>query len=112
MQQLPVYVSPSTGTDSYWKDGILIYTDGVRVMCEEHEAFWVLDVVRNYLPQFKGHEFLVVYFDVFDNKSCRFHAREDTDLPDIVSQHIEYTDLTVSLSLYLIDGILLMREEY
>lgn len=112
MNQLPVLVSHSTGTENYWRDGPLLFTDGVRIMCEEQEAFWIIDVVRSYLPQLRDHEFLVVYFDVYDNHTCHFHVREDTDLPDIVSQQIEFTDLKVSLSIYLVDSILLMREEY
>lgn len=112
MDQLPLYRTQSTGTDSYWQEGPLIYTDGIKAMVEELEAHWTLDVVRSYLPQLSRHEFLVVYFDVFDDHTCFFHVREDSDLPDIVSQQIDYTDLKASLAMYLIGGVLLMREEY
>ena len=112
MNQLPVYVSHSSCSETYWRDGPLLYTDGVRSMCEENEAYWTLDVVRSYFPQLRNHEFLVVYFDVYDNHTCHFHVRPDSDLPDIVSLSIEFTDLKVSLSMYLIDSVLLMKEEY
>lgn len=112
MEQLPLYRTQSTGTDSYWQEGPLIFTDGIKAMVEELEAFWILDVVRSYLAQLSAYEFLVVYFDVFDNQTCLFHAKPDSDLPDIVSQQIDYTDLKASLAMYLIGGVLLMREEY
>ena len=67
MNQLPVYVSLSNGTDSYWRNGSLIYTDGVKAMCEEFKAYWTIDVVRSYLPQLTEYEFLIIYYDVFDN---------------------------------------------
>jgi hypothetical protein len=99
------------GTDNYWKHPFgLIYTDSVKDFAEEKHAYWTIDVVASYLPNLKGYDFLVLYFDVDDSR-CSFYAREDTDEPDVVRQEIEYTDLSVSIKLYLIDGVLMFPSD-
>ncbi len=107
------YFDPmSNGTETVWKHPLgLTYTDGVRQFAEEHQAYWTLDVVASYLPQLRQSDFLVVYFDVGNGK-CHFHVREDTDLPDIIIQHIPFTDMKESLRLYLVDGILMFPSDY
>lgn len=70
-----------------------------------------MDVVASYLPQLRKYDFLVVYFDVDDGKCC-FHVREDSDLPDVLVQHIPFTDLKVSIRFYLIDGMLMFPSDY
>jgi len=106
------FESLSSGTVCYWEHPLgLTYTDSVRDFAQDHQAYWILDVVSSYRHIFNKYPFLVVYFDVADNH-CIFHAREDSDLPDIVTQSIEYTDLTVSLKLYLVDGVLMFPSDY
>lgn len=107
------YFDPqSNGTETVWKHPLgLTYTDGVRLFAMEHEAYWTLDVVASYLPQLRKFDFLVIYFDVDDGKCC-FHAREDSDLPDVIIQHIPFTDLDVSVRYYLIDGMLMFPSDY
>ena len=100
------------GTETVWKHPCgLLYTDGVRCFAQDHAAYWTLDVVASYLPRLKKYEFLVVYFDVDENK-CQFHVREDSDLPDVVIQEIPFTDLDVSVKFYLIDGMLMFPSDY
>jgi hypothetical protein len=106
------FESASFGTESYWEHPFgLIYTDSVREFAQDKQAYWVLDVVSSYRHIFNKYPFLVVFFDVADNH-CTFHAREDSDKPDIVNQFIEYTDLTVSLKLYLVDEVLMFPSDY
>lgn len=107
------YYDPmSYGTEVVWKHPLgLIYTDGVRLFAMEHQAYWTLDVVASYLTRLRQFDFLVIYFDVDDGKCC-FHAREDSDLPDVIIQHIPFTDLNVSIRFYLIDGMLMFHSEY
>lgn len=100
------------GTDTYWKHPYgLLYTDSVRDFCHDKKAYWTLDVVASYLPQLKGDDFLVVCFDVEENR-CSFYIKEDTGMPDIVRQEIEYTDMPVSIKLYLADGVLMFPSDY
>jgi hypothetical protein len=93
------------GTDNWWKHPLFgyLYTDSVRDFCEKHEAYWILDVVGSYIPKLKDYDFLIIAFDV-DNDKGAFYAKEDTDKPHIVDQLIEYTDLDVSIQLYLERG--------
>jgi hypothetical protein len=93
------------GTETWWRHPLwnFLYTDSVKDFCEEHKAYWILDVVGSYMPKLKDYDFLVIAFDV-DNAQCAFCAKEDTDKPYIVDQLIEYTDLDVSIQLYLEHG--------
>jgi len=100
------------GTDTYWKHPYgLLYTDSVKDFCSEKAAYWTLDVVASYRHVFSGYEFLVLWFDVDENR-CSFYAREDTNKPDVIRQEIEYTDMPVSIKLYLCDGILMFPSDY
>ena len=102
------YFDPGyTGTDHYWRQPTsgLQYVDSIKDFCEDHKAYWILDVVGTYLPQLKKYDFVVLFFDVC-NKACTFYAREDTDEPDIVRQEIEFTDMDVAIKLYYENGVL------
>ena len=55
-----------TGTENYYRmHHNTLLTDGVKYLCEECKAFWLMDVIWSYLPQVPVDEyFLVVKFDV------------------------------------------------
>ena len=106
------YVSDSHGTQDYWKHPSgLLYTDSVKDFAEEHGSYWTLDVAGSYLPVLRKHSFLIVFFDVSDNH-CTFSAQEDSDLPNVVTQYIPFTDMGVSLKLFLVDGVLMFPSDY
>lgn len=112
MSDITNYYDPNfNGTETWWKHPYgLLYTDSVRDFAEKNGAYWAIDVVASYLPDLKQYDFLVCYFDVAGNH-CSFYCREDTALPDIVRQEIEYTDLKMSIRLYLIDGVLMFPSD-
>ena len=84
------FESCSNGTETYWEHPLgLIYTDSVREFAQDAKAYWILDIVSSYRHVFHKYPFLVLFFDV-NGSACTFHAREDSDLPDIVSQFIVY----------------------
>lgn len=100
------------GTDTYWKHPLgLLYTDSIRDFCRDKAAYWTLDVIAPYLHIFKKYEFLVLWFDVVGNH-CSLYVREDSDTPDVFRQEIEFTDMPVSIKLYLCDGILMFPSDY
>lgn len=108
------YYDPGfNGTDGYWRYpiGDFLYTDSVQYFCIEHKAYWILDVIASYQKQMKGYPFLVLYFDVEDDK-CLFYVKEDSDLPDIIKQKIEYTDLKVSIKLFWEGGVCLFPSDH
>jgi hypothetical protein len=80
------------GTETWWKHPYgFLYTDSLMDFCEKHKAYWTLDVVGSYM--------------------C-FYAREDTGLPNVVEQFIEYTDLDVSIKLYLEEKVLMFPSDH
>jgi hypothetical protein len=101
------------GTNEYHRHPIggVLYTDSVEFFCEKHEAWWALDVVGSYYDRMKSFDFLVLTFDVEGN-GASFNVRQDDDLPPIINQEIEYTDLTVSIKLFLENGILLFPSDH
>ena len=102
------------GTETYWKMpyfGEFAYTDSVKSFCTKYEAYWTLDVIASYYKEFKKYSFLVITFDVA-NSSCIFNAREDTGKKPVRTQNIEYTDLTVSIKLYLTNNVLMFPSDY
>jgi hypothetical protein len=110
-KEIEYYDPDYYGTGTYWEHPSgLLYTDSVYDFAEQYGAYWAIDVVASYLPKLKGYDFLVVFFDVADNH-CLFYVREDTNLPDIVRQEIEFTDMKVSIKLFLIDGILMFPSD-
>jgi len=102
-----------TGTEKYYKNftGIL-YTDGIKYLCENAECYWLIDTVGSYLPQTARVPFILWRLSVGDNKAI-LTAHEDKGKEAIVSQEIEYTDFPLdSIEFYQIDGLLLLKTEY
>ena len=111
MSERTYYDPEYFGTWNYWRHPYgLLYTDSIRDFAESHGAFWTIDVVASYMHKLKGFDFLVLWFDV-DDKHCAFFAKEDTGMPEVVRQEIPFTDLTVSVKLYLIEGILMFPSD-
>jgi hypothetical protein len=107
------YYDPKmAGTENYWKHPFgFKFTDDVKNFVEDYKAWWILDVVGSYMPKFKKYSFLLITFDV-ENEHCTFTAKEDLGQPDIAYQFIEYTDLAVSIQLYLDNGVLMFPGSY
>ena len=101
------------GTDTYWKHPLygFNYTDSVKHFCTEYQAYWILDVIGSYLPTLSKYPFLVISFDVVEYR-CDFYAQEDTGKERVVEQYIPFTDMGVSIKLYLIDNVLLFPADY
>jgi hypothetical protein len=99
------------GTDHYhrYPIGNLLLTDSIIMFCEDHKAWWVMDVIGSYAPY--EQPFLVMTMDVEDEKAT-FTVREDSDRPIIIEQHIDYTDLDVSIRLFFTDGVLMFPSDY
>jgi len=112
---MPEYYDPCFyGTEQYWKMpyfGEFGYTDSVKHFCTEYEAYWTLDVIASYYKELKKYAFLVITFDVADSK-CVFNAREDTGRKAVCMQKIEYTDLKISVKLYLTNSVLMFPSDY
>lgn len=102
------------GTDNYYKAPLspMKYTDSVKHFADKYQAHWVVDLISSYFRQLAKYDFLICTIDLDNEGGAIFSAREDTGRKPVVTQEIEYTDLKVSVKLYLIDGILLFPSDY
>jgi hypothetical protein len=105
-------LSQSIGTAGYWKNQMLSfqYTDGIKFLHESSEAYWLLISISSYK---RKEPFQLWELKVNDDKSAVLTMKEDSDEPNLVEQNIPFTDFPLdAISLYLIDGILLLPSEY
>jgi hypothetical protein len=94
-------LSMFTGTERYYRiSGAVMITDGVKYLADNAGAYWLIDGIASYLPQFTGREDFVVA------KICRSGVSADLALEDgngrvLDTQHIQYTDFPLqSYQLY------------
>ena len=112
-----------TGTENYYRYGFIRTTDGIQYLAEKAQCYWLLDVVNSYQLSKKIR---MAAFQVWELKSepktNKTHRavvtmKEDSDMPNLVRQVIEFTDfpfaeLGKELKLYLVDGVLMLPSEY
>ncbi len=106
-----------TGTENYYRfspiNPNLVMTDGVKYLAEKAECFWLLDIIASldYVPSCRNQPFM----------TCRFKKEGDagTFTADngnkkvLYTQEIPYTDFPIdSVSVYVIDGVVLLPSEY
>ena len=99
-------------SENYWKNDALCfqYTDGIKFLHESCEAYWLLTAISSYN---RKEPFQVWQLKVKDDGSAVLTMQEDSGQPFKVRQEIEFTDFPLDeISLYLIDGILLLPSEY
>ncbi len=104
------------GTESYHKLSLtpLLATDGVRIVAEKAEAFWLIDVIGSYQinPKVKA---LAIQFWTLEVKDCHaiLYCIEDSGMPRIVEQEIKYTDFPEgNWQFYVQQGVIMLPEEY
>ena len=100
------------GTEQYWKNQLLSfqYTDGVKFLHESSEAYWLLIAIASHK---RKEPFQLWELKVNKDHSATLTMKEDDGQPILVEQSIAITDFPLDgISLYLIDGILLLPSEY
>ncbi len=100
------------GTEQYYQHRTkqFIFTDGVKYLADAGGAFWLIDAIASYRRE---EPFQVWELKVKPDNSCVLTMREDTGQPTKVRQEILYTDFPLEkITLYLIDGVLLLPSEY
>lgn len=105
-------LSQCIGTEQYWKNSLLTfqYTDGVKFLHESSEAYWLLIAISSHK---RKESFQLWQLTVNKDSSATLTMKEDSDEPNLVEQQIPFTDFPLDgISLYLIDGILLLPSEY
>ena len=110
--------SGSYGTEKYYKHfGGLLYTDGVKEMCEKLGAYWFIDIVASYIPKYREKDtFGVARFHVDLEDSSGVFFIDNGNNKVYRTQEVEYTDLEINLKVYIQDNgkywVACMPEEY
>ena len=112
----------ATGTEHYWRafpgDDNFLFTDGVKLMAEMCEAFWLITAVFSWQCEDKVRkEPFQVWKLSFVDKEKGDNALlicEDGNKKELARQEIEFTDfpLPEGIKLYLDGGVLMLPSEY
>ena len=120
-------LSPFIGSEVLYKSafGRLLFTEGVRYLAEHGGgagAFWIIDAIGSYQPdkRITGNprlrDFQLWSLTVRPDKTATLECREDSNLPALIVQQIEYTDFEFSIKLYVAVGeggpVLMLPSEY
>lgn len=94
-----------TGTSMYFRHAInrnVLFTDGIRHVAEEGEAFWLIDAIASWLtdPQFqeeaqKDDRIQSLHFwrlEVNEDRTAVLFAKADSPEEPFISQPIPFTD--------------------
>ena len=99
----PAMLSNFTGTEKYYRiNPRTVLTDGTRYLAEEAGAYWLMDAIASYLPQFMGKQDFIVAKLVRSSSNCSAQLTLDDGNGHVLDQqHIEYTDFPMtSIQLY------------
>lgn len=113
----PSQLAHFIGTEHYYRlTPSAVLTDGTKYLAESAGAFWLMDAVASYLPQFTGRQDFIVA------KLVRTDSQAELTLDDgngrvLERQHIEYTDFPMqAFQLYACWGgeywVLMLCSEY
>lgn len=97
----PTMLSYFIGTEKYYRiNPRTVLTDGTHYLAEEAGAYWLMDAIASYLPQFMGKQDFIVARLVRSGCSAQL-TLDDGNGKVLDQQHIEYTDFPMtSIQLY------------
>lgn len=108
-----------TGTTAYHKYMFNMFlTDGVKLMAEMCEAFWLLDAISSYQSEIKnGNNTKLKQFQVWSlkvNDSCGIlTCQTDSGVTPSYKQDIPFTNFPLDeIKLYVIENVILLSMEY
>jgi hypothetical protein len=113
----PTQLSNFTGTEKYYRiNPSTVLTDGTKYLAEAAGAYWLMDAIASYLPQFTGKEDFIVARLVRSGSSAQL-TLDDGNGRVLDQQHIPYTDFPMtSTQLYACWGgefwVLMLCSEY
>ena len=115
-------LAQATGTEHYWRvfpeNDKFLFTDGVKVMAEMCEAFWLITSVFSWQSDEKvKNEQFQVWTLRFNDKEKGDEATlicEDGNDNELIRQEISFTDfpLLEGVMLFLDNGVLMLTSEY
>lgn len=96
--------------------GPMLYTDGVKLLAEAAQCYWLLDLIGSYQPSLAKEEDFQSWVLDFNIMTSKWEAScSDGDKRELVRQVIDYSDFPRELApqrLWLTNGVLLLPEEY
>jgi hypothetical protein len=113
----PIQLSQFIGTEAYWRiSPSAVLTDGAKYLADGAGAYWLMDAIASYLPQFTGKEDFIVAKLVRTGISAQL-TLDDGNGRVLDQQHIPYTDFPlISIQLYACWGgefwVLMLCSEY
>ena len=105
-----------SGTMQYHKLtlGPLKATDGVAIMAQKAEAFWLVDAIASYQQEPKIKELRIQFWTLeVKEQIADLYCIEDKGQPKLVEQHIPHTDFPEGKwDFYVADGVIMLPSEY
>ena len=116
-QEVQDIINQSTGTTQYYRFSPIptfpIITDGVKAVAEAAGCYWLLDVIGSYQHNKKLDKAFQVWKLEVNTAENSGVVRGYNDTKLIITQEIPYTDFPLeTFKLFLIDGIILLPNEY
>jgi len=110
-----------TCTENYFLQPTLgyLYTDGVRYLAEQCEAYWLLDAIWSYQKTklflkdeaLKSMQFWKLKVDLEKCKGVLICERDEGDI--VITQKLDYTDFPLKeIQIYVQNNTLLLPSEY
>jgi len=116
MENANNFFGNSNGTENFWchRPSLILYTDGVKSMAENCQAYWLIDLIISHqckqdvnLERFQVWELKRIKNDVFNIIAT------DGNKNKIASQKIPFSDFIYDLAtIWLVDGCLMLPNEY
>jgi len=93
-----------------------VATGAVMELCEELSCFWILDIIASYTPELKDADYLkIISVELKDGHRADFKVTDEIN-GELITQDIEYTDLTCGIKWWAITegdlATVLLPEEY
>ena len=91
------------GTEKWYRtqNRRILATDGIKYLCD-NGAGWLVDAVLSYQPELlkrtRCQEFQLWTLKVKADKTAVLTCQEDSNLPNLVEQKIEYTDFPLEIA--------------
>jgi hypothetical protein len=90
-------LSMFTGTEKYYRiNPCTVLTDGTKYLADAAGAYWLMDAIASYLPQFTGKEVFIVAKLVRTGNAAQL-TLDDGNGRVLDQQHIPYTDFPLTI---------------
>ena len=93
-----------TCTDNYYRHPFgMLFTDGIKALCDKFECYWFLDVVCSYQPELRDEKFQVWTLSVNEDSSAIITAT-DGNGRELKAQNLMFTDFRAQSAQVWVEG--------